>query len=165
MQITASCLTPLCWTSYATQWTTVPMTGGHQYPSGTAHGSRGGKGWQEEVDYFRQEYIYWHNVWLREGRQNHGWFHKTMVWKRIQYQYSVRLKRGADLISAKQLFESSLLMMHYSMNLTSYLIYWLRYWIVQFAWHHNCHNTCLCISASVKELLESSTRYFFLTEL
>ena len=66
-------------------YTTIPMTGGRQCPGGTGRGSRGGlPGWQEEVEPFRQESIYWHNVWLREGRPSNDWLHKTMVLKSTQ---------------------------------------------------------------------------------
>ena len=53
--------------------------------------------------------MYWHRVWLSEGRPNHGPLHDTMVQKRLQYHYAVRrLKRKADLIRAGKLFAASM---------------------------------------------------------
>ena len=92
-------------------YTTLPMTGGRQGPGAEGRGSRGGlPGWHEEVEPFRQESMYWHNVWLKEGRPSQGWLHDTMVLKRTRYHYSVRkLKRRADLIRAEKLFEASMM--------------------------------------------------------
>ena len=62
--------------------------------------------------------MYWHRVWLKEGRPSQGWLHSTMVKKvkkRAQYHYAVRrLKRKSDLIKAGKLFEAS---MHGDFNL------------------------------------------------
>ena len=53
--------------------------------------------------------MYWHRVWLGEGRPSSGWLHDTMVKKRTQYHHSVkRLKRKAKLIQAGILFEASM---------------------------------------------------------
>ena len=92
-------------------YTTLPMTGGRKCSGTSVKGASGGlPGWQEEVEPFRQQSMYWHNVWLREGRPSQGWLHKTTVLKRTQYHYAVRkLKRKADLVRAEQLFEASLL--------------------------------------------------------
>ena len=52
---------------------------------------------------------YWHRVWQREGRPNNGWLHSTIVKKRAEYHYAVRrLKKQADLVRSKKLFEASL---------------------------------------------------------
>ena len=90
-------------------YTTLPMTGGRQRV-GAGHGSRGRlPGWEHEVEPFRQQSLYWQNVWLKEGRPSHGWLHSTMVKRRTQYHHAVRiLKRRLDLIRAKKLFEASL---------------------------------------------------------
>ena len=86
------------------------MTGGRPASGTESRGSRGGlPGWNEEVEPYRQESMYWHNMWLREGRPNQGWLHGTMVRKRTLYQYAVRrLKRKASLIRAEKLFEASM---------------------------------------------------------
>ena len=90
----------------------IPLTGGRN-GAGAAdgRGTRGGlPGWEEELEPFRQESIYWHNIWLRECRPSHGWLHDTMVKRRTQYHYVVRrLERSINLLCAKKLFESALL--------------------------------------------------------
>ena len=46
---------------------------------------------------------------MKEGRPNQGWLYSTMVKKRTLYHYAVRkLKRKADLVQAKKLFEASM---------------------------------------------------------
>ena len=66
-------------------------------------------GWNEEVEPFRTESMYWYRVWLKEGCPNQSWLHSTMVKKRTIYHYAVRkLKRKADLVQAKKLFEASM---------------------------------------------------------
>ena len=87
------------------------MIGGRCGASAGGRGARGGlPGWSEEVEPFRQQSIYWHNVWLREGRPSHGWLHETMVKRRTQYHHAVRrLKRRLDLTRAKKLFQASML--------------------------------------------------------
>ena len=84
-------------------YTRIPMTGG-RHQGDKVRSSRGGlPGWQEEVEPFRQESMFWHNSWLKEGRPSQGWLHGTMVLKRTQNHFSVRrLKRRVHLIKAKK---------------------------------------------------------------
>ena len=91
-------------------YTTLPMTGGRPVSSTAGRGSRGGlPGWNQEVEPYRQDSIYWHNVWLRESRPSNGWLHETMVRKRTLYHYAVRkLKRKVNLKRAEKLFEASM---------------------------------------------------------
>ena len=86
---------------------TLPLKGGRG-PGKTKIGLKTIPGWTEEVEPFRKDSLYWHKAWLSEGRPNHGWLHKIMVQKRLQYHYMVRkLKRKADLIRAGKLFAAS----------------------------------------------------------
>ena len=92
-----------------TTHTTLPMCGGRRVGKQGQSGCRAIPGWLEEVEPFRAESRYWHRVWLKEGRPNHGWLHATMVKKRSQYHYAVRrLKRQTSLIRAQKLFQASM---------------------------------------------------------
>ena len=89
--------------------TSIPLCGGRRVGSTAKSGCKAIPGWTEEVEPFRMESMYWHRVWLAEGRPSHGWLHATMVKKRTQYHYAVRrLKRKADLIRAGKLFVASM---------------------------------------------------------
>ena len=90
-------------------YTSLPLSGG------SGGGGRDGKGkgkarpgWGE-VEPFRKEARYWHEVWKKEKRPNTGWLHSTMVkWKR-QYHYAVRRAKGkSNHVRAEKLFEASL---------------------------------------------------------
>ena len=90
-----------------TSHTSLPLCGGRRVGR-SASGCKALPGWTEEVEPFRKESMYWHRVWLAEGRPSHGWLHDTMVKKRLHYHYAVRrLKRKADLIKAGKLFAAS----------------------------------------------------------
>ena len=92
-----------------TTYTTLPMCGGRRVSDKVKSGCKAVPGWVENVEPFRIESRYWHRVWLREGRPNNNWLHATMVKKRAQYHYAVRrLRKQADLVRAKKLFEASL---------------------------------------------------------
>jgi hypothetical protein len=91
-----------------TSYTTIPLSGGGK--AGQGRTARGGlPGWGEEVRPFQQESVYWHRVWLGEGRPSTGPVHDTMVRTRTQYHYAVRrCKRQSDETKARRLFEASL---------------------------------------------------------
>ena len=92
-----------------TSYNTLPMCGGRRVSSKVKSGCKAVPGWVEHVEPFRVESRYWHRVWLREGRPNNNWLHATMIKKRAGYHYAVRrLKKQADLVRAKKLFEASL---------------------------------------------------------
>ena len=55
-----------------TSHTTLPLSGGTKVGGKTKTGCNTITGWPEEVGPFRQESMYWHRVWLSEGRPNHG---------------------------------------------------------------------------------------------
>ena len=72
-------------------------------------GCRAVPGWAEQVESFRKESMYWHKVWMSQGRPSQGWLYDTMVKRRTQYHYAVRrLKRKADLVRAEKLFVASM---------------------------------------------------------
>ena len=90
-------------------YTSLPLSGG------SGGGGRDGKGkgkarpgWGE-VESFRKEARYWHEVWKKEKRPNTGWLHSTMVkWKR-QYHYAVRRAKGkSNHVRAEKFFEASM---------------------------------------------------------
>ena len=89
-------------------YTTIPLSGGGK--AGQGRTARGGlPGWGEEVRPFQQESVYWHRVWLGEGRPSTGPVHDTMVRTRTQYHYAVRrCRRQSDETRARRLFEASL---------------------------------------------------------
>ena len=92
-----------------TTYTTLPMCGGRRVGNHTKAGCTAIPGWVDHVEPFRKESRYWHRVWIKEGRPNNTWLHTTMIKKRAQYHYAVRrLRKQADLIRAKKLFEASL---------------------------------------------------------
>ena len=92
-----------------TSYTALPLCGGRRTGGKTKNGCKAIPGWTEEVEPFRNESMYWHRVWLTEGRPSNGWLHSTMVKKRTQYHYAVRrLKRKSDLIQAGKLFVASM---------------------------------------------------------
>ena len=86
--------------------TVLPLTGGRDRGGGT----RGNPipGWKEEAEPQRERSIYWHNVWMKEGRPSQGWLHDTMVKTRTQFHHAVRrLKARCKEVKAKKLFEAS----------------------------------------------------------
>ena len=65
-------------------------------------------GWKEQVEPYRQDALFWHNVWLSAGRPTTGGLHTLMAKSRNQYHYAIRrVKRMADSIRASNLFEAA----------------------------------------------------------
>ena len=89
-------------------YTTIPLSGGGK--AGQGRTARGGvPGWGEEVRPYQLESVYWHRVWIREGRPSTGPVHDTMVRARTQYHYAVRrCRRQSEETKARRLFEASL---------------------------------------------------------
>ena len=75
-------------------YSTLPLSG---VSGGGGRNGRGKgqsiPGWAE-VEQFRKEAVYWHDVWKKEKTPSSGWLHSTMLkWKR-QYHYAVRRSKG-----------------------------------------------------------------------
>ena len=52
-------------------------------------------GWSREVKPYRDESLYWGDVWKRAGRPTEGWTHQQYVEARRQYHHAVlRVKRN-----------------------------------------------------------------------
>ena len=65
--------------------------------------------WPEDVEPFRQESIFWGDVWKKEGRPSSGWLHATYIKKKAQYHYAVRrAKAKADQHKAENLLAAAL---------------------------------------------------------
>ena len=65
--------------------------------------------WQEDVEPFRQDSMYWGDVWKREGRPSTGWLHDTYLKKKSQYHYAVRrAKAKSDKYKAENLLAAAL---------------------------------------------------------
>ena len=96
--------------------TRIPMAGGRRATPQANHsktvkqGVSGSiPGWNEEVEPFRQEALFWHAIWKSCAKPNTGDIHRKMTQSRNQYHYAVRrAKIGSDLTKAKKLFEASL---------------------------------------------------------
>ena len=92
-----------------TSYTTLPQSGGMKVGGKRQTGCQAIPGWNEEAEPYRKESMYWHRIWLKEGRPSQGWLHSTMVKTRTQYHHAVRrLKRKSDLIRASKLFVASM---------------------------------------------------------
>ena len=66
-------------------------------------------GWAEDVEPFRQESIYWGDVWKKEGRPSTGWLHATYVRKKSQYHYAVKkAKARSERYKAEKLLTAAL---------------------------------------------------------
>ena len=91
-----------------TSHTSLPISGGRTIGN-VSSGAKPIPGWQVEVEPLKEESLYWHRVWLREGRPSHGWLHDTRVKKRTQYHYAARRQsKKADKYSAEKLLEASM---------------------------------------------------------
>ena len=65
--------------------------------------------WQADVEHFRQDSIYWGDVWKKEERPNTGWLHDTYMKKKSQYHYAVRrAKAKSDQHKAENLLAAAL---------------------------------------------------------
>ena len=86
---------------------TIPMTGGRQDKVKPDSGCM--PGWKEEVEPYRKASIFWHSVWLSAGRPNQGQLFEIMKATRNRFKYALRrVRRAADAIKARKLFEASL---------------------------------------------------------
>ena len=82
----------------------IPLSGGSKTSK-----SRSVPGWTDEVEPFKKDAKFWHSVWDSAGKPNTGHLYWIMTRTRNQFHYAVkRVRRKADLIKAKKLFESSL---------------------------------------------------------
>ena len=93
--------------------TRLPLAGGRRAAparAGSGHIPGGNiPGWNEEVEPFRQDALFWHSVWVSAKRPNTGDLHIMMARSRNQYHYAVRrLKLNSNLVRDKKLFEASL---------------------------------------------------------
>ena len=93
--------------------TKLPLAGGRRAVTAGAKSNKqpGGNipGWNEEVEPFREDALFWHSIWASTGRPNSGELHSYMSKTRNQYHYAVRrLKLQSNLTRAKKLFEASL---------------------------------------------------------
>ena len=88
----------------------LPLAGGRRAAPGTNRPSGGNiPGWNEDVEPFRQDALFWHSVWVSARRPNTGDLHIMMARSRNQYHYAVRrLKLNSNLVRAKKLFEASI---------------------------------------------------------
>ena len=65
-------------------------------------------GWQENVEPYRKDAVFWHSVWQSAGRPTTGQLRDIMARTRNLYHYSVRrTKTVANSIRARKLFEAS----------------------------------------------------------
>jgi hypothetical protein len=70
--------------------TSLPTYGGRWVGGKNKNQGRPVPKWMEDVDPFRQESIYWGDVWKKEGRPSTVWLHTTYIKKTSQYHYAVR---------------------------------------------------------------------------
>ena len=87
---------------------TIPMSGGGSGGEGRA--SRGGlPGWKEEVEPYRQESRYRHDLWREQGRPSTGPAHEAMVRSRTHYHYAVRrIQRKEQEMRSCKLLEAAM---------------------------------------------------------
>ena len=86
--------------------TKLPLAGGRRAVPGRSGGNI--PGWNENVEQFRQDALFWHSVWISAKRPNTGDLHTMMARSRNQYHYVVRrAKLDCNLAKAKKLFEAS----------------------------------------------------------
>ena len=64
--------------------------------------------WAVEVEPFRQESLYWGDVWKKEGRPSTGWLHATYIKKKSQYHYVRRAKARSEQHKAENLLAAAL---------------------------------------------------------
>ena len=86
------------------------MAGGRRATPQANHRTGGSiPGWNEDVEPFRQEALFWHEIWKSCAKPNTGDIHRKMTQSRNHYHYAVRrVKTGSDFTKAKKLFEASL---------------------------------------------------------
>ena len=89
--------------------TSLPTYGGRWVGGKNRGHGRPVPKWPEEVEPFRQESMYWGDVWKREGRPSTGWLHATYIKKKAQYHYAVRrAKARSDQHKAENLLAAAL---------------------------------------------------------
>ena len=100
-------LSSLIETSYAT----IPLSGGGGRkwdPDMNCPIGKAISGWNEQVKPFRDDSIFWHNLWQSAGRPNKGVLFSIMTRTRNKYHYVVRrVKKQVDHIGAKNILEAS----------------------------------------------------------
>ena len=66
-------------------------------------------GWSTVVKPFREESLYWGNIWKASGRQTEGWVFENYKEARRQYHYAVlRARRAQEHHQAEQLLAASM---------------------------------------------------------
>ena len=66
-------------------------------------------GWKREVKPYRDDSLYWGDLWRQSGRPNTGWIHDNYTEARRQYHRAVlRVKRGRDQYQAEELLVASM---------------------------------------------------------
>ena len=90
----------------------IPLSGGGKRPTnnGTWKPKTGQNipGWNENVEPFRQDSLFWHAVWLSAGRPPKGELYRLMAWCRNRYHLAVRkAKQNSNTILAEQFIEAS----------------------------------------------------------
>ena len=76
-----------------TSYTSIPLTSGGRRKWDPDQNCPVGKvipGWQEHVEPFRQESIFWYGVWQSAGSPHTGHLHSIMKWTQNKYHYAVR---------------------------------------------------------------------------
>ena len=76
-------------------YTTLPLYGGKWVGGKKARQGMNVPGWLENVEPYREESIYWGNVWKKEGRPSTGWLHDLYIKKKAKYHYAVRRAQAA----------------------------------------------------------------------
>ena len=86
---------------------TMPMYGGCRV--GDKRPGVGIPGWNNEVRPYRDDSLYWGNIWRQHGRPESGWIHQNFVEARRQYHRAVlRVKRMRKHHQAEELLVAAM---------------------------------------------------------
>lgn len=99
----------LC-TIIETSHLTIPLTSGRGKRK-TVNNSpinRAIPGWKDKVEPFRNDSIFWHDIWINSGRPYKGMIFEIMKRTRNKYHYTVRsVKKEAEVINSKLLLDAA----------------------------------------------------------
>ena len=86
---------------------TIPLTNGRR--DNIIHkGRKHIPGWQEQVEPFRQDSLFWHSVWISSGKPRSGQLYNVMCWSRNKYHYAIRkLRKILNFNKAQDLLDAS----------------------------------------------------------
>ena len=91
---------------------TIPMSGGGKSKSWDPNKScpieENIPGWNDEVEPYKQDAVFWHSVWQSAGRPTRGRLKDIMASTRNKYHHAIRrVKKMANAIRAQKLLEAS----------------------------------------------------------